>query len=425
MSFNDMGKFYSDMTEEEKAHTVLEYQDKYIKKVQILFNMLNYSFHNYNSIFNEEELQQIKQTSEMLNKILQSLNNNFNGNFDFSRFQKDMLLFINLEKSTRNISYKVLKSEMTKPNQFYPKQSFTFIVHVLTEGTNNDSDEKFTVTSASLITDRSMGLYDDGYGKFGYILDFDMENFIVSSTADLYSSLYPQEEYNNEDYYLQFYKNDMYVIETDEELFQMSETCIAIPHYMEQVNTNTTIEVNGEPLNYDDEEIYNEIVLLNNDKLKKVGIFVRTVGDKNFNSDYLKAKQLADKTGLPLIEIDKSLYRQKVGLKPLTLAETKTVVNNVSRRIKKNPELYALFQEKYSELAPIYASKGKKYMPGNLCLKIYRDLRTSDHLLTDEELCQYISSISKDSLFKQKNQEQQNFDFVIKHPSKKISYNDD
>ena len=71
MSFNDMGKFYSDMTEEEKAHTVLEYQDKYIKKVQILFNMLNYSFYNYNSIFNEGELQQIKQTSEMLNQILQ------------------------------------------------------------------------------------------------------------------------------------------------------------------------------------------------------------------------------------------------------------------------------------------------------------------------------------------------------------------
>lgn len=418
MSFNDMGKFYSDMTEEEKAHTVLEYQDKYIKKVQILFNMLNYSFYNYNSIFNEGELQQIKQTSEILNQILQSLNNNFNGNFDFSRFQKDMLLFINLEKSTRNISYKVLKSEITKPNQFYQKQGFTFIVHVPTEGTNNDSDEKFTITSASLITDRSMGLYDDGYGKFGYILDFDIENFIVSSTADLYSSLYPQEEYNNEDYYLQFYKNDMYVIETDEELFQMSETCIAIPQYMEQVNTNTTVEVNGEPLNYDEEEIYNEIVLLNNDKLQKVGIFVRTVGDKNFNSDYLKAKQLADKTGLPLIEIDKSLYRQKVGLKPLTHAETKTVVNNVSRRIKKNPELYALFQKKYGELVPIYASKGKKYMPGNLCLKIYRDLRTSDHLLTDEELYQYISSISKDSLFKQENQEQQNVDFVIQHPSK-------
>ena len=55
----------------------------------------------------------------------------------------------------------------------------------------------------------------------------------------------------------------MYVIETDEELFQMSETCIAIPQYMEQVNTNTTVEVNGEPLNYDEEEIYNEIVLRN------------------------------------------------------------------------------------------------------------------------------------------------------------------
>ena len=418
MSFNDMGKFYSDMTEEEKAQTILEHQEKYIKKVQILFNMLNYSFHNYNSIFTEKELQQIKQTSAVLNQILQSLNNNFNGNFDFSKFQQDMFLFINLEKSTRNISYKTLKSEITKPNQFYPKQEFRFIVHVPTEGTNNDNDENFAITSTSLITDRSMGLYDNGYGKFGYILDFDMENFIVSSTADLYSSLYPQEEYDNEDYYLQFYKNDMYVIETDEELFQMSETCIAIPHYMEQVNINTTIEVNGEPLNYDEEEIYNEIVMLNNDKLKKVGIFVRTIGDKNFNNDYLRANQLAEKTGLPLIEIDKSLYREKAGLKPLTPAEIKTVVNNVGRKIKKSPDLYAIFQKKYKELSEAYDMKGKKYTPGHLCLQIYKDLKEVDHILTDEELQQFIASINKEDLFKSKQQEQQDVNFVVHHSSK-------
>lgn len=251
MSINDMDKFYADMTDEEKAQTVLKYKDKYINKVQILFNMLNYSFHNYNDIFNENELQQIKQMSNTLNQLLVSLNNNFNGSFNFSQFQQDMSLFVNLEKSTRNISYKILKKEITMPHQFYPQQGFTFIVHVPTEGTNNDIDENFKVTSASLITDRSMGLYDDGYGKFGYILDFDLENFIVSSTADLYSSLYPQDEYDNEDYYLQFYKNDMYVIETDDDLFQMSETCVAIPHYMEQVNANTTVESNGELLNYD------------------------------------------------------------------------------------------------------------------------------------------------------------------------------
>lgn len=419
MNVNYIEKFYSDMTEEEKAATVLKYQDKYIKKVKILSNMLNYSFYNYNSIFNQDEQQQIKKTIKILNKMLQSLNNNFSGVFDFTRFQNDMLLFINLEQSIRNISYKVLKSETTKPNQFYPKQGFTFIVHVPTEGTNNNSDEKFPITSASLITDKSMGLFHDGsYGEFGYILDFDLENFIVSSTSDLFSSLYPQEEYNNEDYYLQFYKNDMYVVDTDDELFEMSETCIPIPNYMEQVNTNTTIEVNGEPLNYDNREIYNEIVLFNNDKLKKVGVFVRTVGDKNFNNDYLMAKQLANKTGLPLIEIDKSLYREKIGLKSLTPAETKIVINNVSRRIKNDHELYAIFQQKYTELVSIYASKGKKYTPGNLCLKIYRDLRTSNHLLTNEELCKYISSISKDNLFKQENQEQQSTNFVIKHPIK-------
>lgn len=412
MSINDMGKFYADMTDEEKAQTVLKYKNKYINKVQILFNMLNYSFHNYNDIFNENELQQIKQMSNTLNQLLLSLNNNFNGSFNFSQFQQDMSLFVNLEKSTRNISYKILKKEITMPHQFYPQQGFTFIVHVPTEGTNNDIDENFKVTSASLITDRSMGLYDDGYGKFGYILDFDLENFIVSSTADLYSSLYPQDEYDNEDYYLQFYKNDMYVIETDDELFQMSETCVAIPHYMEQVNANATVESNGELLNYDEVEIYNEIVLLNNDKLKKVGVFVRTVGDKNFNADYINAMNLAQKTNLPLIEIDKSLYRQKAGLKPLTPAETKSVVNNVARRIKKNPELYTIFQEKYKELLEAYAKEGKKYAPGNLCLRIYKDLKNVNRILSDKELCDFIVSIRKKTT---QNIEYKDVNFVTQH----------
>lgn len=349
--------------------------------------------------------------SNTLNQLLVSLNNNFNGSFNFSQFQQDMSLFVNLEKSTRNISYKILKKEITMPHQFYPQQGFTFIVHVPTEGTNNDIDENFKVTSASLITDRSMGLYDDGYGKFGYILDFDLENFIVSSTADLYSSLYPQDEYDNEDYYLQFYKNDMYVIETDDDLFQMSETCVAIPHYMEQVNANTTVESNGELLNYDEVEIYNEIVLLNNDKLKKVGVFVRTVGDKNFNADYIKAMNLAQKTNLPLIEIDKSLYRQKAGLKPLTPAETKSVVNNVARRIKKNPELYTIFQEKYKELLEAYAKEGKKYAPGNLCLKIYKDLKNVNRILSDKELCDFIVSIRK----KTQNIEYKDVNFITQH----------
>lgn len=413
ISFNDSGKFYADMTEEGKAKIILEYKDKYISKVQILFNMLNFAFYDYNAVFSEKELQQIKQTLALLSQIKTSLNNNFEGNFNFSMFQKDMLLFINLEKSTRNISFKTLKYGMTKTSRFNPELEFTFVVHVPTEGTNNGSDENFKVTSASLITDKSMGLYDGGFGKFGYILDFDLENFIVSSPVDLYSSLYPQEEFDKEDYYLQFYKSDMYVVETDEESFTMCETCIAIPFVMEQANIYTTTKVNGEQLNYDKEEIYNEIVLLNNDKLRKVGIFVRTVGDKNFNKDYLKALQLAQKTGLPLIEIDKSLYRQRIGLKPLTPAETKEVVNNVARRIKKNLDLYFVFQKKYKELSEAYAMKGKKYAPGNLCLKIYRDLKKVDHILTDEELQQFISSINKDNLFKK---EQRDVNFVL-YPS--------
>lgn len=145
--------------------------------------------------------------------------------------------------------------------------------------------------------------------------------------------------------------------------------------------------------------------------MKKVGVFVRTVGDKNFNADYIKAMNLAQKTNLPLIEIDKSLYRQKAGLKPLTPAETKSVVNNVARRIKKNPELYTIFQEKYKELLEAYAKEGKKYAPGNLCLRIYKDLKNVNRILSDKELCDFIVSIRK----KTQNIEYKDVNFITQH----------
>lgn len=405
ITLNNNGTFYIEMSDKEKSQTILKHQNKYINKIQILYNMLYYCLYNYESIYTEGELRQINQAIINLNQLLVSLKKNFREDFNLYKFQDNMKQFIDLEKSTKNISFKVLKHKLTSPDQFYSGQSFTFVVHVPTKGTNNSKNEKFPITSASLITDRSMGLYEEGYGKYGYILDFDIDNFIVSSTADLYSSFYPQDEFNKEDYYLQFYKNDMYVIETDEELFQMSETCIAIPHYMEQVNLNTTIAVNGEPLNYDKEEIYNEIVLLNNENLKKIGVFVRTNGDKNFNIDYLKAKELAKKEGIPLIEIDKSLYREKIGLKPLTTFETNTIIDNIFRRIKKNIKLYSLFQKKYNELAIFYNSIGKKYTIANFCLELYNNLRKYDILLSDEELYQYINRINKNYMDIQNSQE--------------------
>lgn len=407
MSIKD--KFYSEMTEEEKRKTILKYKEKYINKVTILSNMLGYSYHNFKAIFTEDELKQIEETRMELSNIQKSLEDNFNGNFDFSIFKKDMEKYVEIEKTGRNISYKILKSQLTKPEEFYSGESFNFIVHVPTDGTNNEIDENYKITSTSLISDTNMGTFDKGWGKYGFIFDLEEENFIVSSTTDLYSCLYPQEEFDNEDYLLQFYKNDMYVIDVNSEIFQMSETCIPIPYYMETVNKNTTVEVNGEPLNYDKVEIYNEIVLFNNEKLKKVGIFVRTVGDKNFNEDYIKAKEMAETMNLPLIEIDKSIYREKMGLTPLTPVETKNVIMNILRRIRMNNDLNTAFHKKYQEIMLVASSKGKQYTPNSLCLKIYGILRKANNLLTDEEIVDYINSIDPNYILDKEDNKHVNF----------------
>ena len=407
MSIKD--KFYSEMTEEEKRKTILKYKEKYINKVTILSNMLGYSYHNFKAIFTEDELKQIEETRMKLSNIQKSLEDNFNGNFDFSIFKKDMEKYVEIEKTGRNISYKILKSQLTKPEEFYSGESFNFIVHVPTDGTNNEIDENYKITSTSLISDTNMGTFDKGWGKYGFIFDLEEENFIVSSTTDLYSCLYPQEEFDNEDYLLQFYKNDMYVIDVNSEIFQMSETCIPIPYYMETVNKNTTVEVNGEPLNYDKVEIYNEIVLFNNEKLKKVGIFVRTVGDKNFNEDYIKAKEMAETMNLPLIEIDKSIYREKMGLTPLTPVETKNVIMNILRRIRMNNDLNTAFHKKYQEIMLVASSKGKQYTPNSLCLKIYGILRKANNLLTDEEIVDYINSIDPNYILDKEDNKHVNF----------------
>ena len=418
MANNNSIKFYNEMTDEEKKEITLKNKEKYFNKIQILFNMLNYSLHNYPSIFTEKELQQIKEASSLLEQIKASLSNNFEGDLNLEQFESDMTQYAKLEKSTRNISFKVLKQELTNPTEYHPDQRFVFVVHVPTEGTINDPNNEFKTTSASLITDRSMGLFDDHtFGKYGYILDVPEENYIVSSTADLFSILIPQIESEKENYFMELHKNDKYAVETDDLIFEMSETHIPIPHYIEQVNYKTNLDVNGEALNYDKEEIYNEVVLLNDDNCKKVAVFVRTVGDKNFNSDYLKAKELAEKKNLPLIEIDKSIYREKEGLEPLTDKEKEEVIKNIQKRMDSNPDLYATFQEKDDELLEEYSKKGEKYDTKDLCLKIYNDLRTSDHLLTDGELETYVSSISIDSFFKTQEQ-QDEINFTIKTTSK-------
>ena len=153
---------------------------------------------------------------------------------------------------------------------------------------------------------------------------------------------------------------------------------------MKKINTDECIKINGEKLNYDVEEIYNEIVLLNNLSLVKKAVFVRTNGDKSISVDYKKAKELAEKHNLPLIEIDLSLYREKNNLDILTKKDEKKILRRFLEIVNEDKEIYKLYL-KYSKV-----SFDKK------CLDMYMDLRDKEYL-NEEELKEYlISSLEKE-----------------------------
>lgn len=102
--------------------------------------------------------------------------------------------------------------------------------------------------------------------------------------------------------------------------FPASQSTLALPDDIEKETINRTIEENGEILNYDKETPCNRIVLVNKNKdLKLIATFTTSKDPRIIK----KAKDLSQKLGIPFIEIDKEICRERCGLKPLTEKETR------------------------------------------------------------------------------------------------------
>ena len=93
---------------------------------------------------------------------------------------------------------------------------------------------------------------------------------------------------------------------------------------MEQETINENIQRNGEMLDYDKRNVYNEAVIINkNKKMMPIGVFVKIIGNEENSDKMQKAKALSEKFGLELKIFDKSVLRERLGLKPLTEGEMK------------------------------------------------------------------------------------------------------
>ena len=361
----------------------------YIKELSFYLDILNYLLCNYDEKLTFKEKEILKENINKVNRLLVILKNSIIAEeIDKDKIDYIMHIFNKIVSNTENIEFKIFKSELTDVNKYQKGENFNFLVHAVTNGYNR-LEKNSSITSTSLISEDNIGLFinEDNVNSYGYIFDIDLDNIVVSSNADIFSDI--KVEYDNiefSDIFEKYYSYNDFEVKISP-IFSHGIASISkiIPiSYMKKINTDECIKINGEKLNYDVEEIYNEIVLLNNLSLVKKAVFVRTNGDKSISVDYKEAKELAEKHNLPLIEIDLSLYREKNNLDILTKKDEKKILRRFLEIVNEDKEIYKLYL-KYSKV-----SFDKK------CLDMYMDLRDKEYL-NKEELKEYlISSLEKE-----------------------------
>ena len=363
----------------------------YIKELSFYLDILNYLLCNYDEKLTFKEKEILKENINKVNRLLVILKNSIIAEeIDKDKIDYIMHIFNKIVSNTENIEFKIFKSELTDVNKYQKGENFNFLVHAVTNGYNR-LEKNSSITSTSLISEDNIGLFinEDNVNSYGYIFDIDLDNIVVSSNADIFSEI--KVEYDNIEFSKIFEKyysyNDFEVKISPIFSHGIASISKIIPiSYMKKINTDECIKINGEKLNYDVEEIYNEIVVLNNSSLVKKAVFVRTNGDKSISIDYKNAKELSEKLNLPLIEIDLSLYREKNNLDILTKKEEKKILRRFLEIVNEDKEIYKLYL-KYSKV-----SFDKK------CLDMYMDLRDKEYL-NEEELKEYLIS----SLIKEKS----------------------
>ena len=361
----------------------------YIKELSFYLDILNYLLCNYDEKLTFKEKEILKENINKVNRLLVILKNSIIAEeIDKDKIDYIMHIFNKIVSNTENIEFKIFKSELTDVNKYQKGENFNFLVHAVTNGYNR-LEKNSSITSTSLISEDNIGLFinEDNVNSYGYIFDIDLDNIVVSSNADIFSEI--KVEYDNIEFSKIFEKyysyNDFEVKISPIFSHGIASISKIIPiSYMKKINTDECIKINGEKLNYDVEEIYNEIVVLNNSFLVKKAVFVRTNGDKSISVDYKEAKELSEKLNLPLIEIDLSLYREKNNLDILTKKEEKKILRRFLEIVNEDKETYKLYL-RYSKDA-----FDKK------CLEMYMDLRDKEYL-NEEELKEYlISSLTKE-----------------------------
>lgn len=219
-------------------------------------------------------------------------------------------ILMKVEKDLKSVVDKVWENSITNGTDFKQGEPFKFIVH------NISSDEmngkrlgnygRDSRLSCSLITDQEMCLF--GAYKYGFVLPYE-SNIVTSGYKDL----------------------DSYESNYGEKLCLNKENSTLItPDLLESYTAELSMQNNGQKLVHKKGFNHNEILLDTSKGVNPNAVYCVTFGENELNRDYRQAKLLAQQYGLPLIEIDISLYRTKgnqgtylTDVEPMTNSEQK------------------------------------------------------------------------------------------------------
>lgn len=176
---------------------------------------------------------------------------------------------------------------------------YRWVIHNLTKG-ELEGNFRNKYMSTSLMTNNVMGRY----GNSAYGLIIKPKHIISASYRDTYTL-------NTRD--------------DEENLFNIRPP-LMLPHEVEDICIQQTIEENGEMLNYETTPIYSELVV---DEFEIDGVYYISYGEQELAKDYERAKKVADERGLPLIERDISKYRTEHGLEPMTDNAKRNLCRNI------------------------------------------------------------------------------------------------
>ena len=299
---------------------------------QELINSINEFIMQYRKSLSSEELLTLKKHTLELRK----------GNFKTYREYKEK------EIEIQKIINKVWEREVTDFDSYDEKSKFKFVVACPTVPA--DQYEESDVISASLITDRHLGTFENI--RYGFVCSVSSDNILGICKEDMHPVLLdrPNEDIERQYFYLNTVNgNDVYS--------KTYVNSLQTPRTIETQMMTANIRTNGNIL-VRDHIVYSN-VLLDAKKTKKLGVFLIEPCEEHAKKE---AQKLAKRFKLKVKTISLQHYYELAGLIPKGKDETKKhydikdidtlifIVNNLMELAKENNNLIIDFTSKIARV---------------------------------------------------------------------------